>query len=90
MEVAPALRRIDVSLYAITAALILTVGVGEVVTAIEGENGPATLKPVVGDEAVRFTNKLRADDGFAAREQARARRRADENGEGVKPLYCDS
>jgi len=88
--VSPSLRRIDVSLYAIFAALILTVGVGEVVTAIEGEAGPATLSPVVGEEAIRFNNKLRGDDEFAAREQQRARRRADENGEGVKPLYCDS
>ena len=90
-EVQPVLLRIDVSLAALFAALFLTVLSAEAITVIEGENGPATLKTLSGDEAIRYTNRLRGDDEFAAREQARARKRGNEETlEGVKPAYCDS
>ena len=74
----------------IRLSFFLTVVSAEAITLIEGENGPATLKTLSGEEAIRYTNRLRGDDEFAAREQARARRKADANGEGVKPAYCDS
>ena len=89
-EVAPALKRIDQSLAVVSLALLLSLGAGEIVTAIEGESGPATLKTVSGDEAQRYTNRLRQDDAFARREQNRAQRRLQEDGTGVKPTYCDS
>lgn len=89
-EVRPCLRRIDVSIFALLSGLFLTVAAAEAVTIIEGENGPSTLKAIQGDAAIDYTNRLRGDDEFAAREQARARRKADENGEGVRPVYCDS
>jgi len=89
-EVRPNLRRIDVSFLALLFGLFLTVTAAEAITIIEGENGPSTLKAIQGDAAIDYTNRLRGDDEFAAREQARARRKADENGEGVKPVYCDS
>ena len=86
----PNLRRIDFSLAAILVGLLMTVTAAEAVTVIEGENGPATLKTLTGDAAMQYTTQLRSDAGFAAREQERALRKADENGEGVKPAYCDS
>ena len=86
----PCLRRIDASLFACFAALFVTLASAEAVTVLEGENGPSTLKTLSGDAAIDYTNRLRGDDAFAAREQARAQRKADENGEGVKPAYCDS
>jgi len=89
-EVAPNLRRIDASIAATIAALFVTLASAEAVTVLEGENGPSTLKTLSGDAAIDYTNRLRGDDAFAAREQARAQRKADENGEGVKPAYCDS
>mmetsp|Transcript_50312 Transcript_50312/g.100183 ORF Transcript_50312/g.100183 Transcript_50312/m.100183 type:complete len:291 (-) Transcript_50312:289-1161(-) len=88
--VAPVLQRIDSSLFAITIALAIALASGELITAIEGESGPATLKTLTGDEATRFTNRLRSDDEFAEREQRRAQRRMQEDGTGVKPGYCDS
>jgi hypothetical protein len=88
--VAPNLRRIDFSLVAILVGLFMTVTAAEAVTIIEGENGPATLKALTGDAAVQYTTRLRSDDGFARREQERASRKADANGEGLKPAYCDS
>ena len=65
-------------------------GGAEVVTQIEGEAGPATLKTIYGDNARDFTNRLRGDDEFAAREQQRAQRKMQEDGTGVLPAYCDS
>jgi len=88
--VAPVLRRLDVSLIQLALGLALTLGAGEAVTVIEGEAGPATLKTLTGDDAVRFTNRLRSDEDFAAREQERGLRRMQEDGSGVKPGYCDS
>lgn len=89
-EVQPALKRIDTSLAAIAAALVLTLASGEAITAVEGENGPSTLKTLYGEDSRRFENRLRGDDEFALREQTRARRKADQDGNGVKPVYCDS
>jgi|TARA_B100000513_G_scaffold127683_1_gene56803 hypothetical protein len=89
-EVQPALKRIDVSLAAIGAALVLSLAAGQAITAIEGEAGPSTLKTLYGEDSRRFENRLKGDDEFALREQTRARRKADEDGNGVKPLYCDS
>tara|TARA_B110001452_G_scaffold234709_2_gene213154 strand:- start:214 stop:1059 length:846 start_codon:yes stop_codon:yes gene_type:complete len=89
-EVAPNLRRIDVSIAAIIVGLFISTLSAEVITLVEGEAGPSTLKTLTGDAAIDYTNRLRGDDEFAAREQARARRKADENGEGLKPAYCDS
>jgi hypothetical protein len=88
--VVPNLRRIDFSLAAMVVGLFMTVSAAEAITVIEGENGPATLKALTGDAAVQYTVKLRSDDEFARREQERAQRKADENGEGLKPAYCDS
>ena len=88
--VAPILRRLDVSLVALFAALFLTFVSAEAITVFEGESGPATLKTIYGDEAIQFTNRLRGDDEFARREQARAQRKADENGDGLRPGYCES
>lgn len=89
-NVAPVLRRLDVSLIQLALGLALTLGAGEAVTVVEGENGPATLKTLTGDDATRFTNRLRSDEDFAAREQERGLRRMQEDGSGVKPGYCDS
>jgi len=89
-EVSPVLNRIDVSLAALVLAFFLSVGGGEVITIIEGEAGPATLKTYSGDEALRLNNRLRFDDAFAKREQERASRKAEVDGTGVKPAYCDS
>ena len=47
----------------------------QVVTLLEGENGPATLKTISGESAKDYTNRLRGDDEFAAREQQRALRK---------------
>jgi len=88
--VAPILRRLDVSVIALIAALFLTFVSAEAITAFEGESGPTTLKTIYGDEAIQFTNRLRGDDAFARREQERAQRKADANGEGLQPGYCDS
>lgn len=89
-EVAPNLRRIDASIVALIAGLALTAGAAEAITVLEGENGPATLKTLSGDDAISYTNRLRGDDAFAAREQARAQKKANEDGSGLKPAYCDS
>ena len=89
-QVAPALKRIDASLVVVAVALGTSLLLGEAVTAIEGESGPATLKTLSGDAAIDYNNRLRFDNEFAAREQARARRKVDRNGGGVKPVYCDS
>jgi hypothetical protein len=51
------------------------------------------LRTLSGDDSIRYANKLRFDDEFAAAEQARARERmgGDANTqENLKPLYCDS
>lgn len=88
--VAPILRRLDVSVVALVVALFLTFVSAEAITAYQGENGPTTLKTIYGDEAIQFTNRLRGDDAFARREQERAQRKADANGEGLQPGYCDS
>lgn len=85
-EVRPVLKRIDSSLFALALALVLSFGSTEVVTALQGESGPATLKTLYGDEARRFDNRLKGDDEFAAEQQ----RRAQSRGEGTQPAYCDS
>jgi hypothetical protein len=90
VQVAPALQRIDQSLLTVSLFLALSLGSGEVLTLVEGESGPATLKTLSGDEARRYENRIRSDDGFAMREQQRAQRRLQEDGSGVKPVYCDS
>jgi hypothetical protein len=89
-QVAPALKRIDASIAALLAAIFISIGSGEALTIIEGEAGPATIKTFVGDEALRITTRLRSDPDFAAREQKRAQSRGNEDGTGVKPVYCDS
>jgi len=89
-EVAPALRRVDSSLLTVALCLALSLGGGEVLTLVEGEAGPSTLKTLSGDEAMRYTNRLRSDEAFALREQQRAQRKAQPDGSGVKPVYCDS
>jgi len=86
-EVRPVLRRIDASLAGLALALLLSVGSTEVVTALQGESGPATLKTLTGDEARRFDNRLKGDDEFAAEQQRRAQTR---NPDEIKPAYCDS
>jgi len=88
--VAPALTKIDKSLAAVLAALVISVGSGEALAAALGENGPSTLKSVTGAEAIAFNARLRNDDSFAAREQERAREGMNPDGTGVKPVYCDS
>jgi hypothetical protein len=89
-EVAPALGRIDASILALVTALALTVGSGEALTIALGEQGPSTLKTLVGEDATRFENRLKGDNDFAKREQLRAQRKAAEDGSGLKPTYCDS
>jgi len=89
-EVAPALQRIDRSLLGIALFLSLSLGSGEILTIVEGEAGPATLKTLSGDEARAYENRMKRDEEFAAREQARAQRRMQDDGSGVKPVYCDS
>ena len=89
-EVAPVVERVNQSLIAVALALVLTLGTGEALTLSLGEAGPATLKTLTGDEAIRFNNKLRYDDNFARREQKRAQRGMQEDGSGGKPAYCDS
>jgi len=89
-QVAPVLRRIDASIFLIAVLLGLSVVSGEVLALSLGEAGPSTLKTFVGQDARDITNRLRADDEFAAREQERARRKMKEDGTGVKPAYCDS
>jgi len=89
-QVAPVLRRIDVSTAAITFALVFTLVTAQVVTMAEGENGPTTLKTIYGDDATQYTNRLRGDDEFAKMQQERALRKGDPDGTGVKPGYCDS
>ena len=86
-EVGPIIQRIDRSLIAIVLALILSFASTEVVVALQGENGPATLKTLSGDEARRFDNRLRGDNEFAAEQQRRAQNR---NPDDMKPAYCDS
>jgi hypothetical protein len=89
-QVAPALQRIDGSIIALLLAIVLSLGSGEALAIIEGESGPATIKTVIGDDATRFTNRLRSDPTFAAREQERARAKGNADGTGVKPVYCES
>ena len=89
-EVQPALRRMDVSLAATVAALFLSLTGGEALTLALGEAGPATLKTLSGNEAIGYTNRLRFDENFARREQQRALRKQQEDGSGVRPVYCDS
>jgi hypothetical protein len=89
-NVAPVLGRINASLAATSLALALSLGSGEALTVFQGENGPATLKTLTGADASNYTTRLRSDLAFATREQQRAQRRADEDGTGLKPLYCDS
>jgi len=89
-QVAPVLRRIDVSTAAITFALFLTLISAQVVTIAEGENGPTSLKTIYGNDALRYTNRLRGDDTFAREAQEKALRKGDPDGTGVKPGYCDS
>jgi hypothetical protein len=89
-EVKPVLDRIYKSLLTTSLYLLLSLGSGEVLTTVQGEAGPSTLKAVTGSEATRFNTRLKADPDFAAREQARAQRGLQEDGSGVKPVYCDS
>ena len=89
-EVSPALQRIDASIAALVAAMIISIGSGEALTIIEGEDGPATVKTFIGDDATRIDARLRYDADFAQREQERALARGNEDGTGVKPVYCDS
>jgi len=88
--VAPVLTRIDKSLAAVLAAVVISVGAGEALAVALGENGPATLKAVTGEEAIKFETRLRTDPAFAAREQERARQGMQPDGTGVKPVYCES
>lgn len=89
-DVQPALKRMDVSLAAITAGLVITLFSGEALTISLGEAGPATLKTIYGDEAIGYTNRLRFDENFAKREQQRGQRKMNEDGSGGRPVYCDS
>lgn len=86
-EVQPILGRINRSLIALVLALGLSFASTEVLTALQGDSAPATLKTLTGDEARRFDNRLRGDDEFAAEQQRRAQSR---NPEAIKPAYCDS
>ena len=86
-EVAPVLRRIDASLLGLGLALVLSFGSTEVLTAIQGESAPATLKTLTGSDAIRFENRLKSDNEFAAEQQRRAQVR---NPDDMKPAYCDS
>lgn len=88
-EVLPALGRIDRSLLAITAALLLTFTSGEALTASLGEAGPYTLKTLTGDEARRYDNLLRSDEEFARREQLKFQSRGGQDG-AAQPGYCNS
>jgi hypothetical protein len=89
-QVRPALQRIDASIAAIVLGLAISTAGAEALTIIEGENGPATIKTLVGDDALRFENRLRSDPDFAAREQERALAKGNADGTGVKPVYCES
>lgn len=93
-QVAPILKRIDASIYALALALLLSVGGGQGLVILQGDAAPATLKTLSGDNAIRFNNRLKGDDEFAREEQRRAQSRAmDRDGDGVvdlKPTYCDS
>ena len=86
-DVAPALARIDSSLAALTLALFLSFASTEVLTVLQGDAAPATLKTLVGEDARRFENRLKGDDEFAAEQQRRAQSRNPDN---MKPTYCDS
>merc|ERR1712087_332049 len=63
-QVAPIIRRIDSSIAALGVALVLSLGAAEGITILEGEAGPATLKTLSGDDAIRFNNRMRADDAL--------------------------
>jgi len=88
-EVAPALKRIDVSLLTVIAALMFTYVGGEALTVSLGDAGPYTLKTIYGEEATRFDNRLKGDDDFAREEQRRMQSRGDSDG-GLQPGYCNS
>ena len=87
-EVRPILRKLDVSIAALVVAFFLSIGGGEALVIAQGDAAPATLKTLSGDDAMRFTNRLRSDPEFARREQERAQARG--GGENLKPVYCDS
>jgi len=84
-QVLPVLLRIDFSIAAVIAALVLSLASGEVLTVSLGEAGPATLKTLTGDAAIQFDTRLRRDNDFAAREQRRQQERRPD-----MPAYCDS
>jgi len=81
-DVQPNLVRIDKSLQALLLSITLSIFVLDT-------SDVATLKTLYGDDSIRYTNKLRYDDEFAAAEQAKALGKAYVNDE-QKPLYCGS
>lgn len=88
-EVAPALRRLDASLVALLASLVVGIVALDGLALALGEQGPMVMKSLSGDEARDYTNRLRFDDEFAAREQQRAQRRSNKE-EALQPAYCSS
>lgn len=81
-EVQPRLERINGVVTPLLLSIVLAI-------AALDRSEVATLKVLSGDEAISYTNRLRKDDEFAAREQAKALEKALRGGQ-VRPTYCDS
>merc|ERR1712232_709255 len=82
-EVSPIVRRLTLATLILSASSVASVVAGEAVVALQGDNGIYTPKPLLGDEALRFNNRLKGDNEFAAEQQRRAQSRSN------KPVYCD-
>ena len=80
---------LDASLLALLASLVLGIVALDGLALSLGEDGPMVMRSLSGDEARDYTNRLRSDDEFAAREQARARQRSGTQ-EALQPAYCSS
>mmetsp|Transcript_94901 Transcript_94901/g.164752 ORF Transcript_94901/g.164752 Transcript_94901/m.164752 type:complete len:347 (-) Transcript_94901:74-1114(-) len=85
----PARARIDKTLNNIIIAFIGTWIAGQGVLIFQGDNGPYTLKSLIGESAVEFNERLKWDDDRAAEEQRRALTRRGMNGK-MQPVYCNS
>jgi hypothetical protein len=88
-QLKPIVDRLTKSILTISVSAVIGIaGLNGLALAL-GESGPMVPKVLVGEDAISFNNRLRSDEQFAAREQARARQKADRGLE-VKPGYCDS
>ena len=76
-QVAPVLRRIDLSIGALAAALVLSLTAAEVLVVVQGDAAPTTMKTLSADDARRFVSDRDAGGGVGS---ASSR----------QPAYCDS